>query len=108
MPPLVVDYRHRHANKDIEATSVHDMEANDGTRIGICPLTVHGLTGEQYVNESTETLKIIVMEHLTGMGKFVAIGHAEELKKIHPFTQRCFHGYFHIVLEILETNDTKV
>ena len=82
VPPVVIDYRHRQTNKDTEATSVHDMEPEDGTRNGICPLTVHGITGEQYVDASTETLKTIALEHLTDMGKFIAIGCAEEPESI--------------------------
>ena len=82
VPPVVIDYRHRQTNKDTEATSVHDMEPEDGTRNGICPLTVHGITGEQYVDASTETLKTIALEHLTDMGKFIAIGRAEEPESI--------------------------
>ena len=78
VPPVVIDYRHRHTNKDIEATSVHDMESEDGTRNGICPLTVHGITGEPYVDASTETLNTIALEHLTDKGKLLAIGCAED------------------------------
>ena len=61
---------------------MHDMESEDGTRFGMCPLTVHGITGEQYANASTETLKAVAMEHLTGMGKLLAIGRAEEPESI--------------------------
>ena len=46
----------------------------DGTRTGICPLTVHKITGEQYANASTETLKTVALDHLTDMGKFIAVG----------------------------------
>ena len=52
----------------VEATSVHDTEVDDGTTTGICPLTVHGITGEQYANASTQVLKIVAMVHLTDMG----------------------------------------
>lgn len=77
VPPVVVDYRHRETNKLAEATSVHDTELDDGTVSGLCPLTVHGITGEQYADASTETLKTVAMEHLTDMGKFLAVGRAE-------------------------------
>ena len=50
VPPVVIDYRHSETNKDIEATSVHDMKSENGIRTGMCPLTVHGITGEQYVS----------------------------------------------------------
>lgn len=56
LPPMVVDYRRGQTNKLPEATSIHDNEIDDGTTEGICPLTVHGITGQQYVNASTKTL----------------------------------------------------
>ena len=68
VPPVVVEYRRRDTNKVVEATSVHDTEVDDGTTTGICPLTVHGITGEQYANASTQVLKAVAMEHLTDMG----------------------------------------
>ena len=73
VPPAVVDYHHRETNKFLESTSVHNMEAEDGTADGMCPLTVHGITGEQYANASPERLKTIAMEHLTDMGKFIVM-----------------------------------
>ena len=57
---------------------MHDTEVDDGTTTGICPLTVHGITGEQYANASTQVLKMVAMEHLTDMGQFLAVGHSEE------------------------------
>ena len=45
----------------VEATSVHDTEVDDGTTTGICPLTVHGITGEQYANASTQVLKAVAI-----------------------------------------------
>ena len=32
--PVVINYWHRQTNKDVESTSVHDMESEDGTRFG--------------------------------------------------------------------------
>ena len=78
VPPVVVEYRRRDTNKVVEATSVHDTEVDDGTTTGICPLTVHGITGEQYANASTQVLKVVAMEHLTDMGRFLAVGRREE------------------------------
>ena len=56
IPPVVAVYQYRESNKILEAMSVHDMETEDGTRAEICPLTVHGITSEKYVDASTETL----------------------------------------------------
>jgi hypothetical protein len=77
VPPVVIDYRRKESNKDIEATSVHDMEQEQGTREGMCSLTVHGLTGEEYANATTKTLKAIALKHLDNMGKIIAMGHAK-------------------------------
>ena len=48
LPPMVINYRHSASNKIPEATSVHDMELENGTEEGMCPFTVHTLTGEEY------------------------------------------------------------
>jgi hypothetical protein len=37
-PPVVVDYHPSTSNKNPESTSVHDMEEEDGTAEGPCPL----------------------------------------------------------------------
>jgi len=106
VPPAVVDYHHRETNKFLESTSVHNMEAKDGTADGMCPLTVHGITGEQYANASTERLKTIAMEHLTDMGKFIAFGHRlnqRQYGKILDFILRCFLGSFPMGLAVLRS-----
>jgi hypothetical protein len=51
-------------NKIPEATSVHDMELENGTTEGICPFTVHTLTSEEYDTMNSETLKAIAAKHL--------------------------------------------
>ena len=75
VPPVVIDYHHKQTNKNLEATSVHDMDEEDGTREGLCSLTVHGITGEEYANATPEALKAIALDHLDNMGKIMAIGH---------------------------------
>ena len=83
----------------VEATSVHDTEVDDGTTTGICPLTVHGITGEQYANASTQVLKIVAMVHLTESWKVSG-------KTLH-YILKCFPGFSHMVLKGLVTRDTK-
>ena len=110
VPPAVVDYHHRETNKFLESTSVHNMEAKDGTADGMCPLTVHGITGEQYANASTERLKTIAMEHLTDMGKFIAFGHQSEPETVwqNPgLYPQMFPWLFPYGLGSVEINDTK-
>jgi len=75
MPRVVIDYWHSVTNKILEATSVHDTELENGTEVGMCPFTVHTLTGEQYGSTDIETLKAIAVKHLDDDGKVLAIGH---------------------------------
>jgi hypothetical protein len=81
-PPVVIDYRHSVTNKIPEATSVHDMELENGNETGMCPFTVHALTGEEYDTTSIETLKAIATKHLDDGGKVLAIGHAKQPQSI--------------------------
>ena len=63
------------------------METECGTRAEICPLTIHRITSKKYVDASTETLKVVAMEHLTNMGKFIAVGRAENPESISHYPQ---------------------
>ena len=45
---MTVDYRSSIVNKHKEATSVFDMEDEDGVHEGKFPFVVHGITGESY------------------------------------------------------------
>jgi hypothetical protein len=82
-PPVVVDYHPSSSNKNLESTSVHDMEEEDGTTEGPCPFTVHGLTGEEFSTKTMKTIKAIAPQHLTSEGKILAIGHAETPESIY-------------------------
>jgi hypothetical protein len=81
-PPVVIDYQHSITNKIPEATSIHDMELENGTEEGACPFTVHTLTGEEYNTTDAETLKAIATKHLDDGGKVLAIGHMKEPQSI--------------------------
>ena len=78
-PPVVVNYRQSMTNKIPEATSVHDMELENGTTEGMCPFTVHTLTSDEYNTINLDTLKAIAAKHLDDGGKVLAIGHSKEL-----------------------------
>ena len=82
-PPVVVDYHPSSSNKNPEATSVHDMEDEDGTTEGPCPFIVHGLTGEEFSTKTMKTIKAIALRHLTSEGKILAVGHAETPESIY-------------------------
>ena len=81
-PPVVINYRHSITNKIPEATSVHDMELENGTTEGMCPFTVHTLTSEEYDTTNSETLKALAAKHLDDGGKVLAIGHYPEPQSI--------------------------
>ncbi|KAJ6549431.1 hypothetical protein DFH09DRAFT_855976, partial [Mycena vulgaris] len=49
--PVVVDYKRTEAadgNKIPTELSVHDLQDEEGTETGLCPFTVHGLSGAEY------------------------------------------------------------
>jgi len=81
-PPVVINYRYSVTNKIPEATSVHDMELENGTEEGACPFTVHTLTSEEYDTMNSETLKAMAAKHLDDGGKVLAIGHSKEPQSI--------------------------
>ena len=82
LPPVVINYRHSVSNKIPEATSVHDMELENGTEEGMCPFTVHTLTREEYDTTRPEIFKTVVMKHLDDGGKVLAIGHSKNPQSI--------------------------
>jgi len=82
-PPVVVDYHQMTSNKNPESTSLHDIDEEDGTEEGPCPFVVHGITGEEFSTKSLKAVKALALEHLTGEGKILAIGHSETLESIY-------------------------
>ena len=81
-PPVVINYRQSMTNKIPEATSVHDMELENGTIEGMCLFTVHTLTSDEYDTFNSDTLKAIAAKHLDVGGKVLAIGHSKEPQSI--------------------------
>ena len=69
-------------NKIPEATSVHDMELENGTIEGMCLFTVHTLTSDEYDTFNSDTLKAIAAKYLDVGGKVLAIGHSKEPQSI--------------------------
>src|SRR6202790_4294988 len=68
-PPVVINYRQSSTNKIPEGTSVHDMELENGTEEGLCPFTVHTLTGEEYDTTRPDIFKAVAMKHIDDGGK---------------------------------------
>ena len=66
------------SSKIAEATSVNDIEEEDGVTEGECPYVVNGLIGNDLEVKSYQRLKAIALAHLHSGGKVLAIGHGEE------------------------------
>ena len=50
--------RKRKSHKKLaSAMSSHDVEEEEGTEEGVCPFTVHGITGEEFTKLSMTALK---------------------------------------------------
>ena len=76
--PVVIDYRESVLNKDREATSVHDIDEEDGVENGPCSFVVQGLTGEEYSTMSIDAIKAHALEHLTNNKKIMFVGHSKD------------------------------
>ena len=74
-PPVIVDFRSSVVNKNKEATSVFDMEDEDGVHEGKCPFVVHGITGENYSTLSKDATRAIALQHLIKDQKILFVGH---------------------------------
>ena len=55
-PPVTIDYWSLIINKHKEATSIFDMEEEEGVEDGDCPFVVHGITGENYSTLSKDAV----------------------------------------------------
>jgi uncharacterized protein DUF6570/helitron helicase-like protein len=74
-PPVTVDYRSSIVNKHKEATSVFDMEDEDGVHEGKCPFVVHGITGENYSTLSKDATRALALQHLIKDQNILFVGH---------------------------------
>ena len=74
-PPVTIDYRSSVINKHKEATSVFDMEDEDGVHEGKCPFVVHGITGENYSTLSKDATCALNLQHLIKDQNILFVGH---------------------------------
>ena len=74
-PPVTIDYRSSVVNKHKEATSVFDMEDEDGVHEGKCPFVVHGITGENYSTLSKDATRALALQHLIKDHNILFVGH---------------------------------
>ncbi len=82
IPPVSIEYQKRDDNKNAEGMSIFDNEEEDGTELGACAFTVHGLTGDQLQTLSANAIKAKALQHLNNYGKMLAIGHSEQPESI--------------------------
>ena len=87
--PVVVDYKRTStdSNKLSSAMSLHDNEDEEGTIEGLCPFTVHGLTGTEFETFSMQALKAKALQHLDSEGKTLAIGHSDSPESLYDNPQ---------------------
>ncbi len=74
-------------NKIPTAMSVHDNEIEEGTTNGLCPFTVHGLTGPEFENMSLDKLKAKALQHLAEKGSTLGISHEAKPQSIYDNPQ---------------------
>ncbi|KAF9031154.1 hypothetical protein BJ165DRAFT_1417677 [Panaeolus papilionaceus] len=74
VPPVAIAYKHAETNKVVEGTSVFDNELEDGTEDGLCPFTVHGLTGSDLEAMHPNKMKAIALRHLEDGRMMLKIG----------------------------------
>ena len=74
-PPATVDYWSSIVNKHKEATSVFDMEEEDGVHEGKCPFVVHGITCENYSTLSKDATCALALQHLIKDQNILFVGH---------------------------------
>jgi len=89
-PPVTIDYRSSIVNKHKEATSVFDMEEEEGVHDGDCPFVVHGITGENYSTLGKDTVRALALQHLITDQNILFVGHGSKpesmFKNPHLFT----------------------
>ena len=81
-PPVTIDYRSSIINKHKEATSVFDMEDEDGVYEGKCPFVVHGITGENYSTLSKDATRALALQHLIKDQNILFVGHGTKPESI--------------------------
>jgi hypothetical protein len=73
--PVTIDYRSSIINKHKEATSVFDMEEEEGVHDGKCSFVVHGITGENYSTLGKDAARALALQHLISDQKILFVGH---------------------------------
>ena len=74
-PPVIIDYRSSIINKQKEATSVFDMEEEEGVHDGDCSFVVHGITGENFSTLGKDAARALALQHLISDQNILFVGH---------------------------------
>ncbi|KAF8585345.1 hypothetical protein K439DRAFT_1646633 [Ramaria rubella] len=85
--PVTIEYHESHLNKHAQSTSIHDLEAEEGTAEGECPFVVNGITGDELPIHNSRKLIAIAMEHLQNEGNMLGVGQASQPASIYDNPQ---------------------
>lgn len=83
--PVDVVARPMQSNTNVEpsATSLHDLQDEEGTTEGPCLFTVHGLVAEDLEGMSIAARKVAALAHLHSGGHVLAVGSGEQPESVY-------------------------
>ncbi|KAF5352083.1 hypothetical protein D9758_009372 [Tetrapyrgos nigripes] len=62
--PVPYEYHQQEYNKDALTSAINEEVEDEGTETGPCPVSVHGLTGEDFGNMTSQEMRAAAMKHL--------------------------------------------
>ncbi|KDQ25055.1 hypothetical protein PLEOSDRAFT_1078941 [Pleurotus ostreatus PC15] len=80
--PVTIQYKSTTSAKVSGTPAVNDMEEEDGTEEGPCPFVIHGLTGAQMEEMSSNALKTLALQYFSQSGRVLAIGQSSDFESI--------------------------
>ncbi|KAF9492987.1 hypothetical protein BDN71DRAFT_1352710, partial [Pleurotus eryngii] len=81
-PSVTIQYKPSLSAKMSGTPAVNDMEEEDGTETGPCPFIMHGLTGSQMQDMSSNALKTLALQYFNQSGKVLAIRQSSDFESI--------------------------
>ena len=86
-PPIQVDYQYKETADQAEKSVVTEMDDNGAVSDGECPFIVHGMSGIQIENKSTQALRAIALKHMLEGGKALGVGYSDKPESIYDNPQ---------------------
>ncbi|KAF5364893.1 hypothetical protein D9758_008100 [Tetrapyrgos nigripes] len=62
--PLSYEFHEQQFNKDALTTAINEEVDDEGTETGPCPVSVHGLTGEEFGGMTSHEMRAAALKHL--------------------------------------------